>query len=104
MADAPLIIERDNLAGVSPQVTNIVLTLANTEYYFDIPENSRQFAFKTRNPNHKLQFSFEENTSGTVYITLNALSYDEPAVLSRSLRIYCQSPEAECTIELITWS
>lgn len=101
---APLIDERRHLAGISPQILNVTLTTANTEYYFDIPDNTRHVEFKTRDKNHQLKVSFEEDQSDTVYFTLHGIGYEAPPVLIRSIRIYCQSPIAGCVVEVIIWS
>lgn len=97
----PLIIERQHLSGVSPQILNVTLTEANTEYFFEIPDGTRQYTFKTRDPNHPLKFSFEENMTNTIYMSLNTLSYSEDTVLMVGVKVYCQSPVAGCVVEVL---
>jgi hypothetical protein len=100
----PLIIERHKLVGISPQVANATLTLANTEYSVAIPEGTRQFCFKARNLDNIVKFSFEDGASGTTYATLDGFAYYEDSVLAQSIVIYMQSPTAGCVVEFTLWS
>ena len=100
---APLIVERDLLACISPQILNIELPLANTEYAFELPNGTRRFLFKTRDPLHTLKFSFEEGKSSEIYITLTRMGYEENNLLLKDLKIYFQSPSDNCVVECLIW-
>lgn len=99
----PLISERVLLAGIGPQVVNITLTIANTEYPLVIPSGTRKFAIKTRVAEHVVKFSFVSGESGTNYITLDNMTYNEDMVLIRDVTLYCQSATAGCVLECIIW-
>lgn len=100
----PIISERGLLAGIGPQVLNVTLTLANTEYPLTIPSGTRKFSLKTRDANHVVKFSFEAGTSGTTYVTLDGITYNEDMVLVREVTLYCQSATAGVVLECIIWS
>lgn len=99
----PLITERHQLAGVSAIILNIILTDANTEYSFSIPNYTRSFSIKTRNVSHSVKISFTEGQSDSVYVTLGDVTWSEINVLA-GLTIYTQSPNAGCVLEVILWS
>jgi hypothetical protein len=101
--NTPLIIERAPLLGVTPQIFNIELTEAATEYVFEIPDGVRSLLFKTRNPSQKLQFSFEAGASNTVYMTLEHAGYCQDDILTQHQLIYFQSPTPSCIIEFLVW-
>ena len=99
----PLIIERKALAGVTPQIFNVELTEANTEYAFALPDGARSFLFKTRTPEHPLKVSFEQGKSGSVFMTFYKTGLSEENILARSQVLYFQSPISGCIVEVLIW-
>ena len=100
----PLIIERQNIVGISAEVLNVTLTNANTEYVFALPAYTRRFSLKTRSSQHSVKISFSEGQSSSVYFSLDESSaWNEDTILAVDLDIYCQSPNAGCVLEIVVW-
>lgn len=90
--------------SITPLVTNIVATLANTEYSFLLPNNTKQFLIKSRGIG-KLQFSFVSGTTGSNYITIfPGASYKEKELLLTPTFIYFQNSKAGETVEILSWT
>lgn len=99
----PLIVERQTLAGITPEILNVTLTNANTEYSFSIPSHTRKLSLKTRDPQHSVKIAFANGQSGSVYFTLSNESWSEDTILAVDLTLYCQSPNAGCILEVVIW-
>lgn len=99
----PLIIERQNIVGITPEILNVTLTNANTEYSFSIPSHTRRLSLKTRDAQHSVKVAFANGQSGSVYFTLAGESWSEDTILAVDLTLYCQSPNAGCVLEVVIW-
>lgn len=99
----PLIEERRPLLATTPQIFNIELTEANTEYEFNIPDRATCIMFKARNAAHPLQFSWEAGASGTVYMSLNNMGYAQENITAHEIKIYFQSSSPGCVVEFLVW-
>lgn len=53
---------------------NVNMAVANTEYSFRVPSNTKYVLIKTRSGADLLKLSYDEGTSGTSYITIPATS------------------------------
>lgn len=87
-----------------PTIANVSMTLASTEYSYDIPAGTKRFEIKLRALNALLQLAFNSGESGTTYITVNyGDNYVENDVKAGHLILYFQSPSANQTAEIKTW-
>lgn len=98
-----LLSERVPILSTAPEVINLELINENQEYSLTVPQNTKQFLLKTRDPHHTLKFAFKANGSFTQYVTLKGV-YWETGIISRDLTIYCQSPNSMCVVEFLGWS
>lgn len=91
-------------AASLPVVVNIDLTVANTEYSYTLPANTKRFLIKLRGQAF-LKLAFGAGTSGTVFVTIppNA-NYAETELLVPSLTLFFQSPTSTQLAEIVSWS
>lgn len=75
---------------------NVDMVLANTEYYFKVPSNTKYVLIKTRTGADVLKFSYDQGTSGSTYMTIPAGSTKTTVGTDNSsmsdVIIYFQSP------------
>jgi len=84
-----------------PEIHNVTMTTADTEYEFAIATSTTKLLIKLRDPGATLKLSYEENKSGTVYLTIPAgatKSLDN--VYFNSKTLYFQSPTASQIAEI----
>ena len=78
---------------------NVNMAVANTEYSFKVPSNTKYVLIKTRTGTDLLKFSYEQGTSGTVYMTIPAGSTKTTVGTDNSsmsdVIIYFQSPTSD---------
>jgi hypothetical protein len=95
-----------NIAGtgvVTPTIANQITTLANTEYSYTFPANTKRFSLRTRG-NAKLQISFVSGQSGTNFLTVFAgTKYEEIGLNAPSITAYFQSNKAGEVVEILSW-
>jgi hypothetical protein len=88
----------------APTIANQVTLLANTEYSYTFPLNTKKFSLRTRG-NAKLQLSFVAGQTGVNYITIFAGSkYEEIGIVTASITAYFQSNKAGETVEILSWT
>jgi len=105
-----------NIAGNSgAQRTNVVTTATisnfttsatpNTETSFSFPAKTKRFSLKNRG-NGLLKISYTSGQSGSTYWTIEpACTYEETEInVNTQVTIYLQSPIANQTLEVISWS
>lgn len=95
-----------NVGGYStPDIQNISIVAANTEYQFTIPATTKKFSIKARN-NSKLQICFVSGQSGTNFKTIFPGSYYEETGLdmTTALTIYFRGNKAADVLEVSSWS
>lgn len=87
-----------------PTIANIVVASVGVEYSYTLPVGNLRFCVKNRD-NVKLQFSYVEGTSDTVYRTIPiGCSYAEDNLdPEASITLYVQA-KAVSTIEIISWA
>lgn len=86
----------------TPDVQNITLAAAATEYSFTIVEGTKRFHIKNRNTG-VLLISYSSN-NGSNYFSLHAGSvYSEDVSLEDDLTVYIQSTKGSQVVEVITW-
>lgn len=96
----------DDVTNVEfPQVLNIQLPTANTQYTITLPKETKRFIFKVRNSSSKLVWSYSPLVSGA-YITLErGSSYSEDKIKRETdLNIYVQVSNNSQILELLYWT
>lgn len=90
--------------GVStPTITNVTTTLANTEYSYTFPNNTKRFSLRTRG-NAKLQLSFNAGQSGTNFVTVFAGSkHEEIGLNTTTITAYFRSNKSGEIVEILSW-
>ena len=87
-----------------PLIANEVLTVADFEYSYLLPENTRKFSIKPRNPGNTIKLAYFPGNSGTTYVTIPPGGYWEDLVGLSALTLYFQSPDAGAVVEIVAWS
>ena len=87
----------------APVIANIPLILANTEYSYTFPTNTKKFRLNVRG-NAKLQFAFISGNTNTQYISVFPGNSHEETGLNIASTIYFQSNKANEVIEILSWS
>lgn len=86
----------------TPEVQNIPLAVAATEYTFIIEAGTKRFHIKNRH-NGVLLISYLSN-DGSNYFSLHTGSvYSEDVSLENDLTVYIQSTKGSQVVEVITW-
>ena len=92
------------LAGAeSPEIFNLVLSEANTEYPQVLPTNCRKFSVQPRTLGVNFKLSFNPYESDTKYMTIRGC-YSEDLVGCSYLVLYLQSPTAGAVVEILAWN
>lgn len=98
---APLQVTLESSSRVA-FIENIVMPLANTEYSFTLPDNTKRFTIKLREDNAELKIKY---SSGGDYFILNrGNSYDEMELDTNNVTIYFETTYTGKNVELIYWS
>lgn len=85
-------------------IANTTLTLANTEYTYAIPTDTRKVQLAARNAGGDIKLAFTSGASGTTYITIPAGgTWVVDAVYLRGQSLYMQSPTAGVVAEILTF-
>lgn len=101
--DAQLEVDLSELTVTNPTISNITLTMANTEQAVVLPAGTKRFSLQARN-DARLQYSYISGQSDTVFETVWAgNSLDEQNIDNDSLTIYIQSNKTGTILELRTW-
>lgn len=90
--------------STNPTVQNITMTTAGTEYTATLPTGTTQFEIRSRLYG-KLQFSYTNGQSGTIYRTLpQGCAYSEAGLLlTAPLAVYVQSSKDNDVLEVVSW-
>lgn len=87
----------------TPTIVNIQTVLANTEYSYTFPNNTKRYRINTRN-NAILQFAFISGQTNTQYIKINPGSYYEESGLDiLTVTVYFRSNKAGEIVEILSW-
>jgi len=89
----------------TPQIINVVMALANTEYSQALPTGTKQFLIRARDTKGLLKLAFTSGESSTNYVEINrGASYATTQILpSGTLNIFFQSTQAATTAEILVW-
>jgi len=90
----------------APMVANQTLTVADTEYSYTLPNDTRSFFLRARN-NRKIQVAFEEGTSGSTYFSVGeGITYYEDELYvsgGKPVTLYFQCAIAGEVLEIVLW-
>lgn len=90
--------------ATTPLVINLIAILANTEYSYTFPTNTKKFSLRTRG-NAKIQLAFVSSQSGTNFITIYpGNSYEEKELKLVSVTAHFQLNKAGETVEILSWT
>lgn len=88
----------------NPTIANPEATLANTEYSYTFPSDTKRFSIRLRGT-ARLQVSYSSGQTGVVYRTIFAgETYEESGLEVSSLNIYFQSNKSGEKIEIVSWA
>ena len=88
----------------TPFSDNFSMPLANTEYAYAFPDNTRRFMIQNRNVGI-IKLSYTSGESGTNYFSLSGgVVYSERNIETTTITLYLQSPSANQLLEVISWS
>jgi len=91
-----------NMAGVTPTVASLTLTLANTEYGYKLPVGTTAFTIQART-SADVKMATTALASGTTYMTVKAgASYSQDS-LTTEANLYFQTASAGTVMEIISW-
>lgn len=86
----------------TPTIFHLSMPLANTEYSYAFPANTKEFFVQTQG--FKLKYAYTAGQSGTDYWTLQRNNYFHKwNIIAENLTIYVQSPTAGVTLEIQSW-
>jgi len=87
-----------------PTVATVSLASANTEGSYEIPQGTTEFWIKLRAIGFNLQVAMVEGDSGTTYFTIRSgETHKEKNVKASKLELFFQSPEANMTVEILSY-
>lgn len=94
-----------NIKASAVDIINVSMPASGTEYSYQLPNKVEKILIKSRNLTSALQVSFNQNESGTKYMTIPVgspgMSIDLVHLNGRTL--YFQSPDAGQTAEIMIW-
>jgi hypothetical protein len=90
--------------ATNPQVANVSMPMAGTEYSFTLPTNTKQYAIKLRGSG-RIQIAYVAGQSSTLYYTIPRYCYasESDLSLSASLDLFFQSDLAAQVAEIWYW-
>lgn len=90
------------VVNLKPQISNLSLLLANTDYILNIPSNVRRFSLKIREGKGELRIY---NISGGNYLTVSRDSSYSSDDFRNALgfNLIVQSSQPNCVLESISW-
>jgi hypothetical protein len=90
--------------SVTPNIDNYTILLANTEYFYDFPTNTKEFIIQNTGT-VLIRLSYNVGESGTKYWSLYPGQIFEKKNIERAnTRIYFQAIKANQRLELMSWS
>lgn len=84
------------------EVFNIPVPLADTELTLTIPNGTKKYKLKSREPNTQLYIS--HNSNGDFFTVPYGATYSEDGINTNSLALYVKTSRDNRTLELLVWS
>lgn len=93
------------LIHAKPQVFNVAMASANTEYSKQLPEGCKMFSLKLRDPGYPIQVCMVEGESDTTYFTVpqGAIHYQKELKASQ-ITLYFRSTTSDMVAEIVTFN
>lgn len=94
----------DLIAAGDPQISNVSMPLAATEYAVTIPAGARQYLIRTRS-GKEFQIAYILGDSGTNYFTVprNCFYAESDISLISAKTLYLQVAAAAQVLEVLVW-
>jgi hypothetical protein len=86
-----------------PQVFNLTLTSADTEYSLTLPENTYKVMMQARG-SADVKFSYVSGESGSTYFTVKSGQTYWDDNINTASTMYVQSGTASTVVEVLTWT
>lgn len=86
-----------------PTVANVAITLANTEYSYELPAGTRTFQFRLRNEESFGQLAIASSQSGTTYIKLGQGETIKEEIKGGGATLYFRGDNADDVAEILSW-
>lgn len=100
----PMSVVSDSVAATT---VNVAMLLANTEYSYVLPQGTKKFLIKLRNPNVQMKLNLGKTPwqSAITYIAIleNSCFYEESINTDVGTTLYFQSASANQVAEIIIW-
>ncbi len=91
-------------AKQNPQIQNVTLVAAATEYTITTPSDTVEFTIRARQ-RVEVKLAWSVGTSGTTYMTLApGTVYTQSELAPGIYTLYVQSPSSGSVVELETWT
>lgn len=90
----------------SPDIFNVDVTLANTEYSQVLPDHTRHFLIKVRGNDAIMRVAFQSGDTNVKYVTIGLGNgfYVGDVDLPPGSTIYFQANKPGKVVEILTWS
>lgn len=87
-----------------PTIANVAMTLANTEYSYALPDGTKRFMIKLRDPGYPLQLAVVSGESNTTYYNIaNGKTHEEKEIKGQGTTLYFRTTTASMIAEIISW-
>jgi hypothetical protein len=91
-----------DLTGGTPEIFNVDMTIASTEYSLALPEGTNRIQLKIRGNESKFTISYV--SAGNVYTIRKGNTYEEQGLdLDSITNIYFIAEKGNLVMEIITW-
>lgn len=92
----------DDVTGGTPEIFNVAMTTAGTEYSLALPEGTNRIQLKIRDNESKFTISYV--SGGNVYTIRKGNTYEEQGLdLDGITNIYFIATKGNLVMEIITW-
>lgn len=102
--DAPITVDLSPLTVTNPSISNVTLSLANTEQAIVLPAGVKRYSLKARN-DARLQLSYISGESNVEFWTIWAGNVETEDVIDKdSLTLYIQANKDSTILEIKSWT
>lgn len=98
---SPIEVTLESSARVA-QIQNINVLLANTEYFFALPDSTKRFTIRLRQNDSSLRVKYE--AGGDFILIPRGASYEEDQLLTNSITLYFETEVNNRVVEIIYWT
>jgi hypothetical protein len=88
-----------------PNIANILIPSANTEYAYPLPINAKKFAIRVREGDARMKIAYAVSETNTKYLTVRVGTVlSEEGVDAGTVTIYFQIDKPNRTVEVVSWA